>query len=65
MEQVKSQEIPAVFTEPQFRQELLERAARDAGAVLAVIYSDTLDESVPTYIEMMRFNAKTLAEHLK
>jgi hypothetical protein len=30
-----------------------------------MIYSDTLDSKVPTYIEMMRFNAKSLAEHLR
>jgi ABC-type Zn uptake system ZnuABC Zn-binding protein ZnuA len=32
---------------------------------VGTIYSDVLDEDVSTYIEMMRANARTLAEYLK
>jgi hypothetical protein len=32
---------------------------------VGIIYSDVLDDTVPTYIEMMRFNARSLAQHLK
>jgi ABC-type Zn uptake system ZnuABC Zn-binding protein ZnuA len=62
---MQAEGIPAVFAEPQFRQDVLEQAARDTGIRVGTIYSDTLDDKVPTYIEMMRFNAKSLAEHLR
>ena len=62
---LKEQGIPAVFAEPQFRSDLLDQAARDAGVQVGVIYSDVLDDTAPTYIEMMRFNARSLAQHLK
>jgi ABC-type Zn uptake system ZnuABC Zn-binding protein ZnuA len=57
--------LPAVFVEPQFRSEVIERAAQDAGVAVGTIYSDVLDENVSTYIEMMRANARTLAEYLR
>jgi ABC-type Zn uptake system ZnuABC Zn-binding protein ZnuA len=65
MRSIESGGIPAVFAEPQFRADVLEQAARDTGVRVGTIYSDSLDETVPTYIEMMRFNANSLAEHLR
>jgi ABC-type Zn uptake system ZnuABC Zn-binding protein ZnuA len=65
MKVMKAEGIPAVFAEPQFRQDVLEQAARDTGIRVGTIYSDTLDDKVPTYIEMMRFNAQSLADHLR
>ena len=65
MKVIKAEGIPAVFAEPQFRQDVLEQAARDTGVRVGTIYSDALDDKVPTYIEMMRFNAKSLSEHLR
>lgn len=64
MERVRAEGIPAVFAEPQFGTGVLEQAARDTGVRVGVIYSDTIDEKVPGYIEMMRSNAKSLAENL-
>jgi zinc/manganese transport system substrate-binding protein/manganese/iron transport system substrate-binding protein len=65
MRSIESGGIPAVFAEPQFRADVLEQAARDTGVRVGTIYSDSLDDTVPTYIEMMRFNANSLAEHLR
>ncbi|HJN85888.1 MAG: metal ABC transporter substrate-binding protein [Dehalococcoidia bacterium] len=65
LDQVADGGLPAVFVEPQFRSEVIERAAQDAGVAVGTIYSDVLDEDVSTYIEMMRANARTLAEYLK
>ena len=65
MKVMKAEGIPAVFAEPQFRQDVLEQAARDTGVRVGTIYSDTLDDKVPTYIKMMRFNAKSLAKQLR
>lgn len=65
LEQVREQGIPAVFAEPQFRSDVLENAAKDAGIETGIIYSDVLDEDVTSYIDMMLFNAKNLARLLR
>ena len=58
--------VPAVFGEPQIGPEtrLLEQIADDTGAKVCTLYSDTLDERAPAYIEMMRFNADELVRCL-
>lgn len=59
---ISDQAIPAVFTEPQIGagSRLLEQVAADTGVRVCTLYSGALDSSVPTYIEMMRFNADEL-----
>ena len=61
LERIKDEDIRIVFAEPQFSADVLGQAAKDAGIVVGRIYSDTLDDQVPTYIDMMRFNAKSLS----
>ncbi len=63
---LEGQDVPAVFAEPQAHEEgqILEQAAADAGVELCVLYSDSLDNNVTTYVEMMRFNADELARCL-
>jgi ABC-type Zn uptake system ZnuABC Zn-binding protein ZnuA len=65
LEAIKENGIPALFVEPQFPSEVVQQAARDAGVKVGTIYSDALDAQVPTYIDMMRFNARSLADHLR
>jgi ABC-type Zn uptake system ZnuABC Zn-binding protein ZnuA len=65
MERIRDQGIPAVFAEPQFGAGVLEQAARDTGVRVGLIYSDTLSEDRPTYIDMMRANAHSLVENLR
>jgi ABC-type Zn uptake system ZnuABC Zn-binding protein ZnuA len=65
IERVRRDGIPAVFVEPQLGRAVMEEVARGAGVRVGVLYSDALDDKVTTYIEMMRFNAKSLAEHLR
>jgi ABC-type Zn uptake system ZnuABC Zn-binding protein ZnuA len=65
MERIQEDGIPAVFAEPQLRSDVLEQAARDTGVRVGTIYSDTIDDIAPTYIEMMRFNARSLADNLR
>ena len=60
MEQIKEEGIPAVFVEPQFSSAVMEQAARDTGVAVGTIYSNSLDGDVASYIDMMRFNAKSL-----
>ncbi len=59
---ISDQSVPAVFTEPQIGADsrLLEQIAADAGVQVCILYSDTLTDDVPTYIDMMRFNVDEL-----
>ena len=59
---ISDQSVPAVFTEPQIGADsrLLEQIAADAGVRVCTLYSDTLTDDVPTYIDMMRFNVDEL-----
>lgn len=55
-------DIPAVFVEPNSAASTstLEETARRAGAQVCTIYGDTLDKDVPTYLDLMRFNANEI-----
>jgi len=55
---IEEQGIPAVFSEPQISGEssILEQAAADAGAEVCTLYSDSLDDMVTGYIELLRFD---------
>ena len=64
VEQIRDQGIPVVFAEPQLGAGVLARVAEDAGAEIGRIYSDSLDNDVPTYIDMMRFNTRSLVKRL-
>ena len=59
---IKNQSVPAVFSEPQIgpQTRLLAQIADDTGVEVCTLYSDTLDDRLPTYIDMMRFNADEL-----
>ena len=65
LHRVKAQGIPAVFAEPQFSSGLLRKAADAAGIQVGPIYSDVQDGEVASYIDMMLFNAKSLARLLR
>lgn len=58
---VQSKGIKAVFSGTHFNTDILEHTAKDLGINIGTIYSDVLEEDVPTYLDMMRFNAKNLA----
>ena len=64
-QQVRQEGITAVFTEPQFRSNVIDLAAQDTGVEVGTIYSDVLYGSAATYIGMMRLNAENLAESLR
>ena len=59
-------DIPAVFVEPNAAASTstLEETARRAGAEVCTIYGDSLDERVPTYLDLMRFNANEINQCL-
>ena len=65
MERVDEEGIPAIFAEPQFSGNVLSKTASDAGVVVGTLYSDSLDAQAPTYLDMMRFNARSLSRYLR
>ena len=58
--------VPAVVTEPQTSVETrtLEQIASDVGVEVCALYSGALDETVRTYVELLRFDAEELARCL-
>ena len=65
LERVREQGVPAVFAEPQFNSGLLQQAAEEAGIEVGPIYSDVQNGEIASYIDMMLFNAKSLARLLR
>ena len=64
-ERVRQEGITAVFTEPQFRSKVIDLVSRDAGVKVGIIYSDVMNGGAATYIDMMRLNARDLADLLR
>lgn len=62
--QIKAQQVPAIFGEPQFNPKLAETLAKEAGIKTAVLYSDTPPEG-QGYLEMMRLNVQNVVEGLR
>lgn len=68
IEQIRRERIPAVFMESISDPRLLERIRQESGARIGgILYSDSLSKPggpAPSYLEMMRHNARTLAAAL-
>jgi zinc/manganese transport system substrate-binding protein/manganese/iron transport system substrate-binding protein len=66
IEAAQDEDIPAVFTEPQVSTEsqILDEIANDAGVEVCKLYSDSLDNKVKSYVELMRYDADELARCL-
>jgi zinc/manganese transport system substrate-binding protein len=66
--QIKAQKIPAVFLENVSDPRLMRRIAQESGAKLGgTLFSDSLTDEkgdAPTYIDMIRYNIRTLANAL-
>jgi ABC-type Zn uptake system ZnuABC Zn-binding protein ZnuA len=63
---IRQEGVPAVFQEPQAAAEgkVLEQAAADAGVQVCTLYSDSLDDRVSSYVELLRFDGQELARCL-
>jgi zinc/manganese transport system substrate-binding protein/manganese/iron transport system substrate-binding protein len=61
---LRSEDVPAVFAEPQFSSSVLDAAAGDAGVRVLDLLSDAYASDVDSYLELMRFNAGQLIEGL-
>ena len=64
LELVKDRGLPAIFTEPQFMEDVVQETAREAAIKYAIIHSLPSPE-YPDYIGMMRANADALATNLR
>ncbi|WP_233571583.1 anchored repeat ABC transporter, substrate-binding protein [Cellulomonas triticagri] len=65
-ETIDALEVPAVFLEPALagRSSVLAEVAADAGVQVCPIYSDSFGPDVGSYVELMRFDADSLARCL-
>lgn len=65
--QLASQERPVIFVEPQVSSghRYAEAVASEVGGSVGLLYSDSLTEEVPTYVDMMRWNVNQLLEALQ
>lgn len=63
---IEEEEVPVVFTEPQFNAGLVDTVAQEAGVEVRELYTDTLveDEAGDTYEAMMRTNIDRISEAL-
>ncbi|CAN5340266.1 metal ABC transporter substrate-binding protein [soil metagenome] len=63
---IEEEEVPVVFTEPQFNTGLADTIAQEAGVEVRELYTDTLieDGAANTYEAMMRTNIDRISEAL-
>ncbi len=67
-DQIKAQGVPAIFVGSTVNPQLAEQVAKDTGAHVVALYTDSLgapDGPAASYVTMMRTNAQTIAEALK
>ncbi|MDA0301669.1 MAG: metal ABC transporter substrate-binding protein [Chloroflexi bacterium] len=63
-EALRASGVPAVFREPQFNTAVLDRIAADRNVKIGMLLSDTFTEDVTTYLDLMRFNLRSLVTNL-
>ena len=65
-ETIRNLEVPAVFLEPNLaaRSSTLVEVAREQGIAVCAIYGDAFSKTVTSYVEMMRFNARSVRDCL-
>jgi zinc transport system substrate-binding protein len=64
LELLREEGAKAVFVEPGYSTPLLTKAAIRAKAEICTLYSDSFDDEVTSYLEMMRFNAQEIVRCL-
>ena len=63
--EIEQHQIPTVYDEPQFNARILELAARDAGIQVKRLYSDSFDDQVKTFLDLMRYDVTSLIDGLR
>lgn len=61
---IEERGVTTIFAEPQVNPRFVEALAREAGVEVGILYTDALTDDVPTYIDMMRTNARALVAGL-
>lgn len=61
---IESRGVRTIFAEPQVNPRFVQALAREANIDVAILYTDALTDDVPTYVEMMRTNARALVDGL-
>ncbi len=64
IDKIQSDGIPAIFAEPQFAEAELNDAAQTTGVKVGLIRA-LVDDTEPTYIDMMRSNVRSMVDLLK
>ncbi|MEZ4552795.1 MAG: metal ABC transporter substrate-binding protein [Dehalococcoidia bacterium] len=64
-DRVEQAGVPAVFREPQYESSILDQLARDQGITVGVLMTDAFTEDAPTYLDLIRFNMRSLVAHLR
>jgi manganese/iron transport system substrate-binding protein len=64
VDQIRAQDTPTVFAEPQLNAQLLQTVAKDAGVTVKTLLSGAFTADVHSYVELMRFDAQQLVEGL-
>jgi zinc/manganese transport system substrate-binding protein/zinc transport system substrate-binding protein len=54
--------VRVIFTEPQFAQAEARALAEATGASIFTLHSDALTPQVPSYLELIRSNGRTMCE---
>jgi manganese/iron transport system substrate-binding protein len=65
VEEIRAEDVPAVFKEPQLRARVLELAADEAGVQVCTLYSGALDKEVDSYVKLIRHDADELVRCLR
>jgi zinc transport system substrate-binding protein len=60
LERAKREGVRLVLAEPQFQGKALKTLAEALGARVAVLYTDTLDQRVRSYLDLLDHNLKAL-----
>jgi ABC-type Zn uptake system ZnuABC Zn-binding protein ZnuA len=56
--------VPAVFREATHGSKILESVALEANVKVGQVYSESVSRETPTYIDIMRFNVRSIVRHL-
>ena len=64
VDQIRAQQVPAVFAEPEFNPRLLETVAEEAGVQVKALLSDAYNDDVHSYVELIQFDTQQLVEGL-
>ena len=64
VEAIRQHDVRAVYAEPQFSSQLIDAVAEEASIPVLTLYSDATGEGVANYEEMMRANARAIADGL-